>query len=321
MQKVLITGADGFVGAHLIRELEENTDWSLFGIGLKSKAGMEAKRLSYEVIDITDYGQMEKTLEACKPDAIFHLAAQPSVGLSWSNPRKTYEVNFMGQLNLFESVKKLGIPCSIHVACSSEEYGVITPEDLPVAEDKPLAPPSHYAVSKASQELLALMYYRAFAWRVVITRGFNQAGPGQSPDFAISSFARQIAMIERGITEPVINVGNLDAKRDFTDVRDTVRAYRLIVEKAPAGSIYNVCSGCAWAISEILEKLLSMSEASIVVREDPSRQRPSDIPVVLGDNTRLREELGWKPEIPIEKTLADTLDYWRETVTLEGSKF
>ncbi|MDD5448453.1 MAG: GDP-mannose 4,6-dehydratase [Actinomycetota bacterium] len=318
MQKVLITGADGFVGAHLIRELEENTDWLLFGIGLKPGVGVEAKRLSYEVIDITDCREVERALAACKPDAIFHLAAQPSVGLSWSDPMKTYDVNFMGQLNLFESVRKIGIPCSIHVACSSEEYGVISPEDLPITEDNPLAPPSHYAVSKASQELLALMYYRAFGWRVVITRGFNQAGPGQSPDFAISSFARQIAMTEQGITKPVIKVGNLDAKRDFTDVRDTVRAYRLIMEKASPGSIYNVCSGHAWAMSEILEKLLSMSEASIVVRKDPSRQRPSDIPVVLGDNSRLREELGWKPEIPIEKTLADTLDYWREAVTLEG---
>jgi len=220
-------------------------------------------------------------------------------------------VNLLGQVNLMEALRRLDLQPSVHIACSSEEYGKAPPEAMPLGEGSGFKPCSHYAVSKVGQEVLGLMYYEAFEWRVMVTRGFNQAGPGQAPDFVISSFARQIAQIEAGKCEPVMKVGNLEAKRDFMDVRDTVRAYRLIMEKGTAGASYNVCSGKAMAVSEILDILLEISGAEITVERDECRQRPSDIPLLLGDNSKLREQTGWEPAIPIEKTLADTLEYWR----------
>jgi GDP-4-dehydro-6-deoxy-D-mannose reductase len=213
-----------------------------------------------------------------------------------------------------EGLRRLGLNASVHIACSSEAYGKVAPEWMPLGEDAPLNPCSHYAVSKVAQETLGLMYYQAFGWRVIVTRGFNQAGPGQSSDFVVSSFAKQIALIEAGRCEPVLKVGNLEAMRDFTDVRDTVRAYRMVMEKGKAGASYNVCMGQARPISEILEIYLSLSDEAIGVERDPDRQRPSDIPILVGDNTRLRQETGWEPLIPLEKTLRDTLDYWRQQV-------
>lgn len=311
MERVLVTGADGFVASHLIPELFGGWGCELFGLGLKPEPSCSVVGLQYRAVDLTDFDGVEKVLDVFRPDAVFHLAAQPSVARSWEDPWSTYRVNLLGQVNLMEAMRSLEIEASVHIACSSEEYGRVSPDEMPLGEGTPLNPCSHYAVSKVGQEVLGKMYSEAFSWRVLITRGFNQAGPGQSPDFVVSSFARQIALVECGKAEPVLMVGNLEARRDFTDVRDTVRAYRMVMEKGRPGAAYNVCSGVARAIFEVLEILLGMSDARIEVEKDPARQRPSDIPLLVGDNTLVRDETGWKPEIPLEQTLKDTLDYWR----------
>ncbi|MHB8896122.1 MAG: GDP-mannose 4,6-dehydratase [Candidatus Geothermincolia bacterium] len=317
MENVLITGADGFVASHLIVELAGDPMCEIRGIGLKPAPPVDVDCLDYSVLDLTDYEPLKDLIDELRPDAIFHLAAMPSVAMSWEDPWSTYRVNVLGQVNLMEAIRRLELETSVHIACSSEEYGKVVPEAMPMSEGMPFNPCSHYAVSKVTQEVLGLMYYQAFAWRVLVTRGFNQAGPGQAPDFVISSFSKQIAEIEAGLCEPVMKVGNLDAKRDFMDVRDTVRAYRMVMERGTAGTSYNVCSGEAHPVSQILETLLEISGAEIRVELDPCRQRPSDIPLLLGDNTRLREETGWEPLIGLETTLKDTLDYWRDRVRPE----
>jgi len=319
MKRVLVTGADGFVASHLLPELARGDGPELLGVGLKPGPSAEVPRLRYVVVDLTEFEKVKGLLEGYRPDAVFHLAAQPSVALSWEDPWDTYRVNLFGQLNIMESLKRLEVEASVHIACSSEEYGRASPEMMPLREGNRLDPCSHYAVSKVGQEALGLMYYQAFGWRVLVTRGFNQAGPGQSPGFVISSFARQIALIETGRVPPVIMVGNLEAQRDFTDVRDTVRAYRMVMEKGDPGGTYNVCSGVAVSVSEVLERLLACSGADIRVEQDPGRQRPSDIPLMVGDSTRLRDETGWEPSIPLEQTLKDTLDYWRGRVEDTGA--
>lgn len=313
-KKVLVTGADGFVALHLLHLIREKTGWEVYGIGLKPGLDETVEGVEYEVVDITDYDLLKGYIGANVPDVVFHLAAQPSVALSWENPRKTYEVNLLGQMNLMEILRESCKEISILITCSSEEYGIVTPEEMPLVENRGLKPCSHYAVSKVAQEVMGLMYEQAFRWRVFITRGFNQAGPGQSPGFVVSSFARQIAMIEAGGVPPVIKVGNLEAERDFIDVRDTVMAYLMVMQKGNPGSVYNVCSGSTRRISEILDLLVGMSSAEITVEKDPARQRPSDIPVLKGDPSRIKEEVGWEPAIPIERTLKDTLDYWRSRV-------
>lgn len=312
MERVLITGADGFVASHLVRELAGETGCSITGIGLREVPGEISSLMDYRVLDLTDYEAVKELLELARPDSIFHLAALPSVAASWDDPWSTYRVNVLAQVNLLEALKRAGMEASVHITCSSEEYGKVVPSKMPLTEDMPLCPCSHYAVSKVAQETLGLMYHEAFGWRVMVTRGFNQAGPGQSTDFVVSSFACQIAEIEANLREPVMMVGNLEAKRDFMDVRDTVRAYRMVMENGRGGVSYNVCSGRALAVREILDMMLDISGAEITVEPDPCRQRPSDIPLLLGDNTRLKEETGWEPVIPIEKTLKDTIDYWRE---------
>ena len=314
MERVLVTGADGFVASHLLTELSRETDWRLAGIGLKQGPSAEVPGLEYRVVDITDYKMISDYLEKFRPDAVFHLAAQASVARSWEDPWSTYNVNLLGQVNLMESLLRLRLDTSVHIACSSEEYGKVPQGRMPLGEKMPLAPCSHYAVSKVAQEMLGLMYREAFDWRVLVTRSFNQAGPGQSPDFVVSSFARQVATIEAGGAPPVMKVGNLEARRDFTDVRDTVRAYRMLMEKGRPGAVYNVCSGVAPAISEILDMLLALSDSDIEVERDPARQRPSDVPLLLGDASLILKEIGWEPVIGLEQTLEDTLNYWREHV-------
>ena len=312
MERVLVTGADGFVASHLLVDLADAVGCEICGVGLKPEPLTTVPGLIYLVTDLTDYDKLRALVDDFRPDSVFHLAAQPSVALSWQDPWATYRVNMFGQLNLMEAIRTLSIEASVHIACSSEEYGVVHPDQMPLDESMPMQPCSHYAVSKVGQEVLGLMYHEAFDWRVIVTRGFNQAGPGQSSDFVVSSFARQIAMIESGKSEPFLKVGNLEAMRDFTDVRDTVRAYRMLMGSGTGGMAYNVCSGVARPVRELLEMLLGMSDVDIDVEPDPGRQRPSDIPIMLGDNGLLREEIGWEPVIPIEKTLMDTLDYWRE---------
>jgi GDP-4-dehydro-6-deoxy-D-mannose reductase len=246
-----------------------------------------------------------------RPDWIFHLAAQSFVPTSWTAPTESLYTNIIGQLNIFEAVKKLHIMPRIQLACSSEEYGMVYENELPIRETNPLRPLSPYAVSKVGQDMLGYQYFMSFKLPVIRTRGFNHEGPRRGPVFVCSDFAKQIADIEQGRRPPVIRVGNLEARRDFTDVRDVVRAYWLALEKGEAGEVYNICSGRAWTIRAMLDLLLGMTKAKVKVEPDVARMRPSDVPVLLGDAGRFKKATGWEPTIPFETTLQDLLEYWR----------
>jgi GDP-4-dehydro-6-deoxy-D-mannose reductase len=249
-----------------------------------------------------------------RPDAIFHLAAQSFVPTSWRAPTETLTTNIGGQSNLFEAVRAVGLDPVIQIAGSSEEYGLVLPDEVPIGESNPLRPLSPYAVSKVAQDMLAYQYFRSYGMKIVRTRGFNHTGPRRGDVFVSSNFAKQIASIESGLQEPVIRVGNLDAVRDFTDVRDMVRAYWLAVTKARPGEVYNLGSGRGITIRELLDLLVDMSDARVEIEVDPERLRPSDVEVLLADNSKFRAETGWEPRIPLETTLRDLLDYWRQRV-------
>lgn len=315
--RVLITGADGFVGKHLASFLLEE---GVEVMGLDMRPALQPEpwdRCRYGVCDILDREAVFSAVAGFSPHYIFHLAAQSSVSLSWEDPGLTYDVALMGQANLFDAALETGEDTVIHVACSSEEYGRVGEEELPIGEDQPLKPASPYALSKVIQDYHAVFCHQAYGTRVIRTRAFNMTGPGQSPRFVVSDFARQIAEIEAGEREAALRVGNLDARRDFSDVRDLVGVYWRLVREGEPGEVYNVCSGRDRSIGEILDILVSMSEASIRVETDPARMRRSDIPVLRGDNSRLRKLLEWEPAHSLEETLRDVLDWWRERTGAE----
>jgi GDP-4-dehydro-6-deoxy-D-mannose reductase len=209
-------------------------------------------------------------------------------------------------------VRFLGLDPVIQIACSSEEYGMVYPDEVPIAESNPLRPLSPYAVSKVAQDMMAYQYFQSYGLKTVRTRGFNHTGPRRGDVFVTSNFAKQLASIEAGEQEPVIRVGNLEAVRDFTDVRDMVRAYWLAVTKGKPGEVYNVATGSGITIQELLDRLLALSTAKVRVEQDPERMRPSDVVRLVGDSSKFRADTGWAPEIPFDKTLADLLAYWRE---------
>ena len=315
MRRVLITGVTGFAGSHLADYLLTRDDCQVFGIHRWRSRTENIEhfrdRVTLLECDLRDAFSTRDTLERVRPDYIFHLAAQSFVPASWTAPTESLITNVVGQVNVFEAVRKLGLDCRIQVACSSEEYGLVLPDELPIRETNPLRPLSPYAVSKVGQDMLAYQYWMSWKLDSVRTRGFNHEGPRRGPVFVASDFARQIADIEKGRRPPVLSVGNLEAKRDFSDVRDIVRAYWLALEKCRPGEVYNICSGRAWQIREVLDLLLGMTRVKIDVRQDPARLRPSDVPVLLGDASKFRAETGWQPTIPFEQTLRDMLEYWR----------
>jgi len=253
-------------------------------------------------------------LRAARPDVIFHLAASSSVAGSWDTPAEMIQVNVMGTLHLLEAVRQLDLDAPLVLACSAEAYGLVREDELPIREEQPFRPVSPYAVSKAAVDLLGFQYHQTFRLRTIRMRFFNHCGPRQSARFVISSLARQIAEIEAGLRPPRIQVGNLDARRDFVDVRDAARAYWVAAERCAPGEAYNVASGRARSIREVLDGMLSLSDAMVEVEFDPGRTRPSEIEVLVGDATRFRAATGWSPEIPLERTLADTLGYWRSAL-------
>lgn len=316
--RVLITGITGFVGSHLADYCLAKPDVEVYGtIRWRSKRDnichIEDK-INLHECDIKDAVSVQNMLKKVKPHYIFHLAAQSFVPTSWHAPVETLSTNIIGEVNLFEAVRDLGLDPIIQVAGSSEEYGLAYENELPITEENPLRPLSPYAVSKIAQDFLGYQYYKSYGIRVIRTRAFNHTGPRRGEVFVVSTFAKQIAEIEAKIKEPVIKVGNLKSKRDFTDVRDIVKAYWLAVENCEPGEVYNISSGKAVSIEEILNRLIKMSEVEIRVAKDPERMRPSDVEVLIGDCTKFRELTKWKPEIPLQKTLEDTLNYWRKKV-------
>lgn len=315
--KVLITGITGFAGSHLADHLlATQQDAEVAGLYRWRSRTENVEHLVGRVrmveCDIRDATATREAIEAFRPDYIFHLAAQSFVPSSWRAPQETLSTNLLGQLNVFEAVRKSGLECRIQIAGSSEEYGLVHESELPITEDQPLRPLSPYAVSKVGQDALAYQYFMSYGMPIIRTRGFNHTGPRRPSVFVCSDFARQVVEIERGMRAPSLRVGNLDARRDFTDVRDTVRGYWLALTKGKPGEVYNVATGRSWAIREVLDMLVDFAGVKVEIGEDPERLRPSDVPRLEGDATRLREATGWAPTIPFEQTLRDLLDYWRE---------
>ena len=315
--KILITGVTGFVGSHLA-EYCLSLDQQVEVIGTcrwrsrrENIEHLEDAINLYEC-DLRDASSVKTLLADIQPERIFHLAAQSYVPSSWNSPGETITTNVIGQLNIFEAMRETNSTASIQIAGSSEEYGLVHPEEAPITEENPLRPLSPYAVSKVAQDMLAYQYFQSYGLKVVRTRAFNHTGPRRGDVFVTSNFAKQIAEIEAGQRPPVIHVGDLNPKRDFTDVRDIVRAYWLSLEHCSLGEVYNVASGKAYRIKEVLKILLDNSGQDIEVVEDPERLRPSDVPLLLGDNSRFCKATGWIPEIPFEQTAKDLLDYWRE---------
>jgi len=313
--RVLITGVTGFAGSHLADYCLERGDVELHGI-IRWRSRTEniehlGERIALHECDLRDASSTREVVEDVRPDFIFHLAAQSFVPTSWKAPSESLSTNVLGQVNIFEAVRKIGLRCRIQLACSSEEYGMVHEDEVPITEDNPLRPLSPYGVSKVSQDLLGYQYFMSYGMDIVRTRGFNHTGPRRGPVFVCSDFAKQIVDIEQGRKSPVIRVGNLEAKRDFTDVRDMVKGYWLALEKGKAGEVYNICSEQSWTIQSVLDMLLGMTSATIEVEVDPTRLRPSDVPILQGDCSKFRADTGWKREIPFEQTLQDILDYWR----------
>lgn len=317
MTKSLITGITGFVGSHLAELLlkEGHEVWGTIRWRSKTE-NIEGTREDLKLVeaDLLDSHSVEGVIRKARPDYIFHLAAQSFVPTSWHAPAHTMMTNAVGQINLLEAVRQVGINPVIQIAGSSEEYGMIYPEELPVKETNPLRPLSPYAVSKVAQDMLGYQYFRSYGLKVARTRAFNHTGPRRGEVFVCSAFAKQIAEIENKGREPVIYVGNLKAQRDFSDVRDIVEAYFLAVKKCQLGEVYNICSEQSRSIRQVLDILLSLSSKEIAVKVDPQKLRPSDVEILLGDCTKFRKTTGWKSRIPFEKTLGDLLNYWRERV-------
>jgi len=315
--RALITGITGFAGSHLA-ELLLSEGVEVFGTA-RWRSKMENVEHLLDSInlvecDLRDAGSVTKVVAEVKPDHVYHLAAQSFVPTSWKAPVETLTTNVIGQVNLFEALRSHGPDARIQVAGSSEEYGLVHEGELPIREEQPLRPLSPYGVSKVAQDVMGFQYHHSYGMAIVRTRAFNHTGPRRGDVFATSSFAKQIALIEKGKQEPKVRVGNLEARRDFNDVRDVVRGYRLAIVKGEAGEVYNICSGVARSIREVLDTLLGFTKAKVAVEQDPARLRPSDVPVLMGDSSRFRARTGWKPEIPFEKTMGDLLDYWRERV-------
>lgn len=318
IERALVIGAEGFAGTHLMHHLRACGD-AVTGTMRplepepESVPGtMAVARQDLEELEITDRDAVHRVLQAVRPQVIYHLAAITFVPDSFADPLTTYKVNTLGALNLLEEARRLPRPPRFLFVSTSEVYGRVEPEEVPVREEQALAPNNPYAASKAAAEM-ALRGYRALhdAPEWVILRSFNHTGPGQSRPFVCSDFAAQVAAIAAGEREPVIRVGNLAAIRDFSDVRDVVRAYRLAALRGSPYSIYNVASGVGRSIRSVLDDLLAMVDVEIRIEVDPRRMRPSDMPMITGDATALRNATGWQPEIPWEATLRDLLQVWQ----------
>ncbi len=315
--RILITGATGFVGVHLRRYFLTHTPWDIIGTCYPESppAPLDSQRESLHFLDLRDAEATRALFTQFPPDYIIHLAAQSHVPTSYKDPWGTLENNIRGQLNLLEICVALKIAPRTLVIGSGEEYGRADVADLPLTEDHPLRPENPYSVSKVAQDVMGYQYYISYHLPVVRMRPFNHVGPGQSARFVLPAFARQVAEIEAGKQAPVMYVGNLEPARDFTDVRDVVRAYHLALLHGTPGEVYNVASGTPCTIRSLVEQLTALATVPIRVEVDPERYRPADVPIIYGSAEKLRRDTGWEPQIPFTQTVRDVLDEWRQFTT------
>jgi len=314
MKKILITGINGFVGPHLVDELH-NQGYSIFGLSRTGKGELKNEVVILKA-DLTDKIGLFKTVRELKPDAIFHLAAQSKPGYSFKEPEATFEANVGGTINLLECVRGLmNDDSSYHpriiVAGSSEEYGLVSESQLPLMENECFNPVNPYAISKVAVYYLSMMYVRAYKLDIVYAVLFSHVGPGQKQGFIIPDVCKQIVEIEQRKKDPVLMTGDLSVFRDYSDVRDFVRAYVLLLDKGVTGERYNICSGHATKVSEIVDQLISLSTVKIVHSVDPLKVRPTEMPILYGSVEKFHSLTGWKTEIPLAQTLQDSLDWWR----------
>ena len=316
--RVLITGITGFVGSHMA-EHALSRGAEVFGVSRQRIAAENIAHLRERITliqsDLRDEASVRSLIARSNPDYVVHLAAQSIVGISWHAPAETLANNILSQVNLLEAIRPLTVPPRFLCVGSSEEYGMVYEEELPIRETNPLRPLSPYAVSKVTQDVMGYQYFKSYGLPIVRARAFSHEGPRRSDAFMTSNFARQVAEIEAGRREPVVRVGNLKSRRDFSDVRDVVRGYWLLLERGEAGEVYNLCSGRPWSIQQVLDFLIGASTVKgIAVEVDPDRLRPSDVMMLEGDPSKIEKATGWKVEIPFERTLGELLDYWRERV-------
>ena len=316
MKNVLITGITGMIGSHLSDYLVDKKGISLYGFvrpesldknifHLKGKVKLLIGRMEDEE---TVYSAIKKS----KPDIIFHLAAQSSPFRSWQDPIGTFDVNVNGTIYLLEAKKSLNINPITYIACSSAAYGFVSPSEIPIKESRPLRPLSPYGVSKATQEMLGIQYFENYKQKNIMGRFFNQIGPRQDSSYAVQSFCKQVVEIEKGLKKPIIRVGNLSTRRDFLDVRDGARAIWELTQKGKYGEVYHVCSGKSPTIQEVLEVILDKALVKVEVRVDKSLLRPSDEPVLQGDNSKIKKDTGWEPKYSLPETIDNMLDFWRK---------
>jgi len=316
MKKILITGINGFAGSHLSDYIIKNKFGEIYGTYQSKTSNFSnikhiVDTLSLIKCDINTPSEISAAIKQADPDYVFHLAAKSFVPDSWKSPHETLQSNILGSLNVFEAIRNLSPETTVHVASSSEVYGMVYQDELPVKETNPLRPFSPYGVSKAAMDLLGYQYHQSYALKIIRTRAFNHTGPRRGEVFVASDWAKQIVSIEKGLHSPELYVGSLTSERDFTDVRDVVRGYWLAATKGDPGEVYNICSGKTHRMQEILDLLLSFTDKKISVKKDPSRMRPSDVKTLYGDSTKFREKTGWKPKTSLKKTMGDLIDYWR----------
>lgn len=316
MKKILITGITGFVGSHLLDLLaKKKTKYKLYGI-VREKSSLAKIEHSLNAVELIncDLINPTATFETIKnifPDYIYHLAGESSVGLSWNAPQSLLNNNIVASLNIFEALRVLdNTRTRVLLACSSEEYGRISDEEIPITETVPLRPVSPYAITKATVDMFGYHYYKSYGIKIIRMRAFNHTGSRRDPIYALSNFAKQITEIKKGFKENIIYVGNLSVIRDYSDVRDIVRGYELAAEKCTPGEVYNICSSKGHRIKDLLDLMIRQSGCNIKTVQDKKRFRAIDLPVVIGDHSKLSRASSWSPQISIEETLKSILEYW-----------
>lgn len=317
IMNVLITGVDGFVSSHLVDYILKNEkDVTIYGTIRRNADRKNIKHCASDInfieMELTDPYSVRGAIKTSKPDKVFHLAGQTFVPTSWTAPGTTLEVNALGTLNVLEAVRDARPNAFVQVAGTSEEYGYVNEDECPITEDQPLRPLSPYGVSKVAADMYGYQFAKSYKMNILRTRSFNMTGPRRGGEFVDSNFAKQVAMIQDHMIPPIIYHGNMDAMRDFTDVRDSVRAYWKLSDLQWNGEVVNICSGKGYSMRKVLQILLALSNVEIQAEYDSSRGRPSDVPLLVGSNDKLRGLIDWKPEICYEDSMKDLLAYWEQ---------